>query len=277
MTKYEIILSILTAVLLVGCATEGTLNIARNVEGRLGIFFRVMTYNIHHAEGMDGKVDLERIADVIRRELPDMVALQEVDQNTVRTGKTDFPAELARMLNMHVVFGDNIGFQGGKYGNAILSLHPIIDWKNRHLEQLGSGEQRGTLQAVIEIRETKILLVNTHLDHRPSDRERLHSFGQFKGMIKMHKNLPVIFCGDFNDTPDSPLYQGMRGWLADAWKSAGTGNGFTISSTQPKRRIDYIWHSRRNLIAHKIRVPKTTASDHLPVVAEFEIVEESTQ
>ena len=86
---------------------------------------RVLTYNIHHGEGVDGKFDLPRIADVIKLASPDLVALQEVDQGTARASGVDQPAELARLTGMKVVFGRNIDFQGGGYGTAVLSRLPV--------------------------------------------------------------------------------------------------------------------------------------------------------
>ena len=86
---------------------------------------RVLCYNIHHGEGVDRKLDLERIARVIRSVSPEVVALQEVDRNTQRTGRVDQPAELARLTKMKVVFEKNIDFQGGQYGNALLSTGRI--------------------------------------------------------------------------------------------------------------------------------------------------------
>src|SRR5688572_12746619 len=77
---------------------------------------RVLTYNIHHAEGTDGKLDLARIARVIHEQQPDLVALQEVDVKTRRTGGVDQAAELAKLTGMHVAFGKGIDFQGGEYG-----------------------------------------------------------------------------------------------------------------------------------------------------------------
>lgn len=73
---------------------------------------RVLTYNIHHGAGIDGKLDLERIARVIRDARPDIVALQELDRNTQRTRKVDQPAELARLTGLHGTFGGNIALQG---------------------------------------------------------------------------------------------------------------------------------------------------------------------
>ena len=81
---------------------------------------RVLTYNIHHGEGMDGKLDLPRIARVIRATEPDLVALQEIDQRTERTGQVDQSETLGTLTGMQVVFGGNIRFQGGDYGNAVM-------------------------------------------------------------------------------------------------------------------------------------------------------------
>jgi endonuclease/exonuclease/phosphatase family metal-dependent hydrolase len=137
---------------------------------------RVLSYNIHHGEGIDRKLDLERIARVILSVKPDLVALQEVDRNTDRTNKIDQPAELARLTKMHVAFGGNIEFQGGQYGNAVLSKSPIRRHKNHVLPNLDDGEQRGVLEVEVEFAKgLPIVLFATHLDHRAKDRERIAS------------------------------------------------------------------------------------------------------
>src|SRR5687767_4395118 len=86
---------------------------------------RVLSYNIHHAEGTDGKLDLERIAKVITAARPDLVAVQEVDRKARRTKGVDQAAELGRLTGLHVEFGKAIDFQGGEYGLAVLSRFPI--------------------------------------------------------------------------------------------------------------------------------------------------------
>ena len=83
---------------------------------------RVLCYNIHHAAGVDGKLDVPRIARVIQSVKPDLVALQEVDRNTTRTGKVDQAAELAQLTRMNHVFGANIAFQGGQYGTPFFAV-----------------------------------------------------------------------------------------------------------------------------------------------------------
>src|SRR4030095_13030808 len=85
---------------------------------------RLVTYNIHHGEGNDGSIDLPRLAHVTQSLHPDLVALQEVDIKTARTGQVDQAAELARLTGMHYVFGKAIDFDGGQYGNVVLSRYP---------------------------------------------------------------------------------------------------------------------------------------------------------
>src|ERR1043166_6137788 len=58
---------------------------------------RVMTYNIHVGVGMDKKLDLQRIANVIKAQRPDLVGLQEVDRGVERTKRIDEIAEIAKM------------------------------------------------------------------------------------------------------------------------------------------------------------------------------------
>jgi len=106
---------------------------------------RVLSYNIHHGEGVDHKLDLQRIAGVIKSVNPDLVALQEVDKGTQRANRVDQPVELARLTGMKVVFGGNIRYEGGDYGNAVLSRLPIKRHKNHLLPLFDDGElpQRG--------------------------------------------------------------------------------------------------------------------------------------
>ncbi|MCA9127909.1 MAG: endonuclease/exonuclease/phosphatase family protein, partial [Planctomycetales bacterium] len=114
------------------------------------IRLRVLSYNIHHGEGVDRKLDLERIAKVILSVKPDVVALQEVDRNVKRSEGVDQPKELARLTEMNVIFGANIELQGGHYGNALLSRFPNVQNKNHLLPNIGDGEQRGVIEATIE-------------------------------------------------------------------------------------------------------------------------------
>lgn len=232
--------------------------------------FRLMTYNIHHAEGLDKKVDLQRIADLIRQEKADIVALQEVDQGTERTDRRDFPAEFAKLTGMSCVFSNNYHYQGGHYGNAVLTRFPIKSVTNALYRMLQPGEQRGLLQVVMDVSGRELVLMNTHIDYRPDDAERLSNVAEIRSLLPRYAGRPILLCGDFNDIPDSRTYRALSEMFTDAWTRAGTNEGFTIPARKPNKRIDYIWLSKGAPLAPvSIHVPRSEASDHLPLVAEF--------
>lgn len=233
--------------------------------------FRVMTYNIHHGEGLDGKVDLQRIADLIQREGADIVALQEVDKGTERTARRDLGAELAALTGMTCVFSNNFHYQGGEYGNAVLTRFPVKRWTNQHYQMLRPGEQRGILQLVLDLHGREVVFMNTHIDYRGDDAERWSNVGEIEALVKQHGK-PIILCGDFNDVPDSRVCRRLAETFDDTWVRAGEGDGLTIPADKPRKRIDYIWISRgAPFTPVKAWVPRSLASDHLPVVAEFQL------
>jgi len=234
--------------------------------------FRVMTYNIHHGAGLDGKVDLLRIAQLIKEQGADVVALQEVDKGTQRTARRDFPEELAALTGMTCVFSNNYAFEGGEYGNAVLTKFPVKHWTNLHYKMLREGEQRGILQLVLDVRGREVVFMNTHIDYRPDDAERWLNVGEIEGLKKKYGDRPIIMCGDFNASPDSRVCRRIAESFDDTWALIGQGDGFTIPVRNPRNRIDYIWISKgKSLVPKKIWVPRSEASDHLPVVADLEL------
>lgn len=246
---------------LVGCATLPAKSTT----------FRVLTYNIHHGEGMDKKVDLKRIAALIKREKADIVALQEVDKGVQRTSRLDFPAELAQLTGMNVYFDRNIFYQGGEYGNAVLTKFPIKKKKNTHYTMLREGEQRGVIQLLLDVNGKELLFMNTHIDYRPDDAERLINVDELKQIVAEAEKTPVILCGDFNDHPGSLTHTRMKTFLSDTWELIGRGNGYSFSSEKPRARIDYIWITKQTVEPLKMQTLKSRASDHRPVLGEFRL------
>lgn len=232
---------------------------------------RILSYNIHHAEGVDGKLDVPRIAQVILSVDPDLVALQEVDKNTIRTGKVNQDIELSRLTKMNSVFGSNITFQGGQYGNAILSKFPIIKNKNFLLPNVDSGEQRGLLQSQIQIsNKENVLFFSTHLDHRRSDTERLASAKAINQIISLDNKSPAILAGDFNDVPDSPTLKE----LGKVWLRSNKKILRTIPASKPSRQIDYIFvqpKERWKIIESQI-LDEDIASDHRAIFSIIELI-----
>ena len=232
---------------------------------------RILSYNIHHAEGVDGKLDVPRIAQVILSVKPDLVALQEVDKNTTRTGKVNQDIELANLTKMNSVFGSNITFQGGQYGNAILSKFPIIKNKNFLLPNVDSGEQRGLLRSQIQIsNKENVLFFSTHLDHRRSDTERLASAEAINQIISLNNKSPAILAGDFNDVPESPTLKE----LGKLWLRTNKKILKTIPASKPSRQIDYIFvqpKERWKIIESQV-LDEDIASDHRAIFSIIELI-----
>lgn len=237
---------------------------------------RVLTYNIQHGRGMDNVVDLRRIAEVIINSRADIVALQEVDVGVERSYRFDIMKVLSRYTGLEPVFYQNILHQGGEYGNGLLSRFPVHSSRNYHFVVDGDGEQRGLLQAEILLADQKIIFMNTHLDHRPDETQRLMSVEQMIQTQYAYLGLPAIVTGDFNDLPGSNMHVSMKEHFDDVWELLGNGDGYTFRSDRPDRRIDYIFYSNRlanedtrRLRPVSIEVLDTQASDHLPILAVF--------
>ncbi len=232
---------------------------------------RVLTYNIHHGEGLDGKVDLIRISELVTNLQADIVCLNEVDKGVTRTKGRDLTAELAALTRMTGVFRNNYHYQGGEYGNAILSRHPVTAVTNSHFKMLRTGEQRGILQVSIDVGGREVVFMATHIDYRPDDTERLMNVDEIFGLLPRYSGKTVIVAGDFNDTPGKRVHSKMKERFRDAWEEAGQGDGFTIPVKKPTKRIDYIWLEKNApLKVKEITVPYSEASDHLPLFSVLE-------
>lgn len=231
---------------------------------------RVLSYNIHHAEGVDRELDVDRIAKMILAVKPDIVALQEVDQKVRRTNSVDQPAELARLTQMNVAFGPNIDLQGGHYGNAILTRFTVKEHKNYLLPNLNDGEQRGVLAAKIKTsaEPTDILVLATHFDHRPDDKERMLS-AKFINHQFQNERGPALLMGDLNDVVGSRALN----QLESIWKRTNTDPLPTVPVDQPKRQIDFILFrpaDRWTVVETRV-LEEAVASDHRAILSVLEL------
>lgn len=231
---------------------------------------KVLTYNIHHANppGHGELIDLEAIADVIKRSGAELVALQEVDVNTLRSGKgVDQAQELGRLTGMHAYFVKGIDFQGGQYGIAILSKFPFLatDSVRLPMEADSGGEPRVLAMATVEPRKgEKLVFANTHLDLKPQNRHL--QMEAIVGHLK-EQRLPVILGGDFNAQPESDVIAGFDRFF---YRSS-VADGYTIPVVNPTREIDFLMFRPQNKFRvrkHQV-IDEQYASDHLPVYVEL--------
>lgn len=231
-------------------------------DGAAGTPLRLVAYNIRHGEGMDRVVDLERVADVLRALEPDVIALQEIDSVTERTGRVHQAARLGELLGMEAAFGPFMDYRGGAYGMAILSRHPITDATNHRLPP--GEEPRSALTARIRIGHDgpELLVAGIHLYR--SEVERL---AQAETLVQVlaDADVPVILAGDFNSTPGSPVMM----LLSASWAvPAKEEPALTFPADAPEREIDFILlrpADRFTVTDYRV-VPESLASDHRPVL-----------
>jgi len=229
-----------------------------------------MTYNIHVGVGLDKKLDLRRIADVINKEKPDLVGLQEVDRGVKRTEGKDEIVELAAMTKMDYAFAHNLDYQGGQYGVAILSRYLLKNVDHQMFENKREAERRGMLRVEVEIDGKLVNFVTTHLDYQFED-GRVFETGQMLKLLDPIQG-PLIVVADLNDEPTGAAYKLMDQLFDDAWVvSKAKGDGFSYPADKPIKRIDHIFYRAETVKAKKAWVVTTLASDHLPVMAEVEL------
>ncbi len=227
---------------------------------------RVLSYNIHHCVGMDGKLDLERIARVIKSASPDIVALQEVDNKVSRSKKVDQAKEIAHILKMNYKFAPAIKFGGGQYGNAILTKFSIEDSKT---VALPGNEKRCALWVSLKDTDnpntTEFAFIATHL--ALDQKSQLESVPLIERMVTS-RALPTILAGDFNSTPESLTAQAFN----NNWQNATDSARFlTCPSENPTQQIDYIrYQLPDNFTVMETKVlNNSVASDHRAILAIF--------
>jgi endonuclease/exonuclease/phosphatase family metal-dependent hydrolase len=232
---------------------------------------RVMTYNIQHGAGMDQKLNLSRVAEVINREHPDLVGLQEVDRGVERTGRIDEIALLAEATHMEYAFAYNLHYQGGQYGVAVLSRFPILALDHRLYDNRREARRRGFIRIVVSIGGQRINFVTTHLDYQYEDGRLFETEQLMKALDAV--NGPLIIVGDFNDVPTGSSYKLMRTRFADAWDASGATGGLSYPADQPVKRIDYIFYPKaESFKVKRVWVVNALASDHRAVVADLEMM-----
>ena len=228
-----------------------------------------MSYNIHAMRGMDKKLDAIRIAKVINDENPDLVALQEVDMFTERSGKMDAIAVLEKETGMHGVFMRTFDYQGGEFGNAVLSKYPVIEQELIPLPSREEYEPRLMMRISVLLDNGDTLnFYNTHLDHHRQDSDRPIQMQKIVEEIKKDKH-KIIFTGDLNCQPDSEPIDMLNKVLTRC-----ASDELTYPADEPYWILDHIYYSEEKGIKNlKFEVvPEKTASDHRPVVGHFKVI-----
>ena len=219
---------------------------------------KVMSYNVRHCAGMDLVLDYDRTASVIAQQQPDVVALQELDSMTGRSGQRYQLGELASRTQYHPVFGAAIDYDGGKYGVGILTREKPLSTKRIPLP---GDEPRMLL--VVELQYYVIACTHLDLEEEP----RLASVPLIIEEAQRWQK-PFLLAGDWNDAPDSELLQEMREYFTIL-----STNEASYPADEPQECLDYVAVFKGN----SVEVLKSTvinepeASDHRPVVVRIEL------
>ncbi|MCA9217920.1 MAG: endonuclease/exonuclease/phosphatase family protein [Planctomycetales bacterium] len=235
--------------------------------------FRLMTYNIHKGiGGIDRRYDLQRIVDVIRYYHPDIVFLQEVDEGVERSRRDRQVELLAAELDFeHFTYQNNVAVRNGHYGNAILSRYPLGEQLDLDLK-VSLKKRRRALITRTEIQNGRashtMLLCNAHLGLSGFERSV-----QIKRILTLDEleelSIPVIVGGDFNDV----WAEHGRKLMFPLGFECAVCDAKTFPAAFPVRSLDAIYY-RGELKLLESFTGRTKlarqASDHLPVIADFE-------
>lgn len=241
---------------------------------------RVLTYNIHRAIGVDRRFRPQRIARVIAHHDPDVALLQEVDDGVPRSRELDLARELAQELGYeHLAVGHNVSLKKGRYGNATLSHFPIVRERNIDLT-IGGRKRRGCQHTQVELGErfggATLEVFNLHLGLSAQERHKqLMVLGRCKELRRVGESTPCLVGGDFNDWR-SLLHPAMEKLGFDsATERVEDRAGFrTYPSFSPQGELDrlYFRGPLRLIRARRCRLKLSrVASDHLPILADFEV------
>ncbi len=239
---------------------------------------RILTYNVHACRGLDGRLAPERIARVIARHSPDIVALQELDVGRSRTGHLDQARVIADILEMSLSFHPTVTVADEHYGDAILSPHPLRLVRSGLLPGIGL-EPRGAIWVEVEMSDhpagvPSVQMINTHFSLHP--RERALAADALLGPDWLgHPDAGhnMVVCGDFNALTWFPSLRRFRGRFVDAQAAIdGHRPHRTWFGRFPIGRIDHVFVDTQWNVC-RVDVPDDTlarvASDHRPLVVDI--------
>ncbi len=235
---------------------------------------RLLSYNIHKGiGGRDRRYRLERIIEVIERENPDLICLQEVDHNVRRSRYSDQPHLLSERLHaVAKLYQLNVPLKHGGYGNLLLSRWPFRI-KHQVSLRLKHRRPRGAQMAVVESPEGPLHLVHWHLGLAEKERHWQVEHLLAHALFLESAHLPTMIAGDTND------------WRNTLWRGPFARHGFRHITAPISRFRSFPAYFAMGALdkaffrgpieiraAHMVRTSLSKqASDHLPLVIDFHI------
>jgi len=245
---------------------------------------RVVNYNVHTGIGADGRLDLEHTAQTLDALHADVIGLEEVDVHWAdRSEWRDQARALADALDMRVFFAPiysldppEAGAPRREYGLAVLTDLPVVHAENHEITRLSTQgadpvpePAPGFPEVVVEAGGARVHVYATHLDYRGDPSVRRAQVADTLAILDQDpEGAQQVLVGDFNAGPRAGELAPLWTRLVDSWVAAGQGKGLTFPTQRPVKRIDYVTHSPQ-IRTLRAEVVHTTASDHLPVVADL--------
>jgi endonuclease/exonuclease/phosphatase family metal-dependent hydrolase len=235
---------------------------------------RVLQFNIHFGVGRDtDAVELATLASEIEAVRPDLVSLNEVDSGAYRSRRIDEAGYLAGVTGLRAVYGPNLPWQGGRFGNAILTRFPVVASRNLRLPGLSGLEPRGLLTTTLRIDGATVSFSSVHLSDGPSGRTSRILQARAVAAALRDAPYPTILAGDLNSMPRALPVRILRQDLLDAQVYGGTGRGDTIPESTPRSRIDYaLYDDHLAVVPGSTRVLPSASSDHRSVFTELALL-----
>lgn len=222
---------------------------------------RIMSYNVRNGIGLNSDGTVDKVAAVILASNPEVVALQELDSVTTRSGGRYILGQLASLTGMKATYAPAIDFDGGKYGIGILSKEEPLSIKRYALP--GREESRALL--VVEFPD--YILFATHLSLTPEDQSS--SLVLITELAKGYSK-PLFLAGDLNFEPKTAQYKE----LTANFTILNRPSSATYPADKPTECIDYIaiYKGADNFATakHFEVVDAPVESDHRPIFVEAE-------
>ncbi len=240
---------------------------------------RVVTYNIHKGiGGVDRKYRLERVVETLAHFAADIVCLQEVDDGVRRSRFHQQAKVLAERLSLpHVAFQRNVKLKQGAYGNAILSRFALSDVTHVDLRIPLKKNRRALLAHSLvrgENHRHRVLVASLHLGLAGFERQiQLRRLLQHPMLEHSSSRSAIVLGGDYNDVWGTlgPNVMHPAGFRSACHTTK------TFPAVLPIRPLDQIFYRGPIELNHAFAGRSKAArqaSDHLPLVADFDFRED---
>ena len=227
----------------------------------------LMSFNVQHGVSNDGKTNLLKIVELIKKYKPDAVLIQEIDSGVVKSGKLNQLKTLSLLTGYEPIFGGINVASGGKTGLGILTKHPYDNLQIVPLPAPETSEEKLMLSVVLKLPNFRSLrLCNVQLDEKLSLNRGIQAAVMNK-TLEMSQ-YPIVWAGDFVDSVEDPTLD----FLSKKWDDAGAEQDL-ITHLPTQTRRSFFWtlkNSNVTLCEYKV-LSEPNLSAHQPLMATFEI------